>query len=59
MTLYLLTKSDFLAKNSTTDVVRYHHRDKMLNGLGVVVFLALPWLVGGGAPTCRSFLIYS
>lgn len=23
----------------------------MLNGLGVVVFLALPWLLGGGAPT--------
>jgi len=32
-------------------LIKHHHRDKMLNGLGVVVFLALPWLLGGRAPT--------
>ncbi len=31
--------------------MKHHYRDKMLNGLGVVVFFALPWLLGGRAPT--------
>ena len=32
-------------------LIKHHHRDKMLNGLGVVVFIGLPWLLGDRTST--------
>ena len=32
-------------------LIKHHHRDKMLNGLGIVVFIGLPWLLGDRAST--------
>jgi hypothetical protein len=36
-------------------LIKHHHRGKMLNGLGVVVFLGLPWLLAGRTPSWTDF----